>query len=349
MSTQSRSVVRRDGVCIDQRRELTADIQSRRAIRVLHRRRRPALAIAGDIVDEQLPHQHGSPCVRHRPRASRCRAGPVRCRLRKAEPRSPPRDTRAAASDRVRRCSATPRLPAAAELLKVPICSTSSVRLNVVMSVRRSTYLEGDVLMRTMPSVATSRRFLTSSVRDNDVTAVETFDVGRRQLKGGHQKCPRRIERRSAWRNQQRERASASPTISSPIATAQETVTTGMRLPLTLGARPGSRSAGMRVRREEPTRKPSQPPRPQRRALDAGAVGGDARIGVHLAIQLGDEHERQPGAQALQETRALPDERSTRRSDPRRPACASAVRRPSSSGAASTREGDAPAESASSA
>ena len=57
MPAQSRGVVRHGAVGIDQRRELQADVQPRRAIGVLHRRHRAALAIAGDIVDEQAPHQ----------------------------------------------------------------------------------------------------------------------------------------------------------------------------------------------------------------------------------------------------------------------------------------------------
>src|SRR5689334_5666630 len=50
--------------------------------------------------------------------------------------------------------------------LNVPICRMSSVRLKVAMSVKRSTYRDADVLIRTIPSVATSRWFLVSSVRE---------------------------------------------------------------------------------------------------------------------------------------------------------------------------------------
>jgi hypothetical protein len=41
--------------------------------------------------------------------------------------------------------------------------------------------------------------------------------------------------------------------------------------------------------------------------LAAGAVGGDAGAGVHLAVELGEEDEGEPGAQVGRAGGALPD------------------------------------------
>src|SRR5262245_38965709 len=47
------------------------------------------------------------------------------------------------------------------------------------------------------------------------------------------------------------------------------------------------------------------------------AVGGDAGVGVHLAIQLGNEHERQTALHGLQEARPSPDRRQAVEAVPR--------------------------------
>ena len=48
-------------------------------------------------------------------------------------------------------------------------------------------------------------------------------------------------------------------------------------------------------------------PRPSRRSIDAGAVGGDAGVRVHLPVQLRDQHERQPRLDRLHALRPPPD------------------------------------------
>src|SRR5262245_12483632 len=63
-----------------------------------------------------------------------------------------------------------------------------------------------------------------------------------------------------------------------------------------------------RGRSEEATSEPGQPPRPPRRALNTGAVGCNAGIGVHLAIQLGEQYEGKSGTKTFQEARAPPDQ-----------------------------------------
>jgi hypothetical protein len=61
--------------------------------------------------------------------------------------------------------------------------------------------------------------------------------------------------------------------------------------------------------RYEPSRKqtltrPGNPPRPHGGAIDAGAIGRNAGICVHLSIQFGDQQKRHACFQRLDATRA---------------------------------------------
>ncbi len=67
--------------------------------------------------------------------------------------------------------------------------------------------------------------------------------------------------------------------------------------PLVAASAPSQRDAGTDVRAI----------RPARRSRRARAVGRDARVGVHLAIEFGDEEKRDPGAQRCHHLRARPD------------------------------------------
>src|SRR5687768_12491252 len=53
---------------------------------------------------------------------------------------------------------------------------------------------------------------------------------------------------------------------------------------------------------EQPSAGLGDPARPHGRAIDPRAVGGDPRIGVHLSVELGDQHEREPAAHRYEHT-----------------------------------------------
>src|SRR5687767_15817142 len=58
---------------------------------------------------------------------------------------------------------------------------------------------------------------------------------------------------------------------------------------------------------EQPTAGLGDPARPHGRAIDPRTVGGDPRIGIHLPVELGDQHEREPPAQRHDSPRTNPD------------------------------------------
>ena len=91
---------------------------------------------------------------------------------------------------------------------------------------------------------------------------------------------------------------------------------------------------GHRGRDEQPAHRHAEIPRPARRSRDARAVGRDAGVRVHLAIELRDQHERQPALDATSPTRdARPDARPAVEAGPTRPACRRGSLRATSSGA----------------
>ena len=90
----------------------------------------------------------------------------------------------------------------------------------------------------------------------------------------------------------------------------------------------GHFQVGHRLRDEQAPGVSGDEPRPLRGSRDARAVGGDAGVRVHLAVELRDQHERQARRAATSRTRTAPRSAAARRTDPRPPACRRGSRRP---------------------
>src|SRR5688500_3652847 len=68
-----------------------------------------------------------------------------------------------------------------------------------------------------------------------------------------------------------------------------------------------NRKIGHRWGLEQPAAGLGDPASPHGRAIDPGAGGGDPRVGVHLPVELGDQHEREPAAHRYEHPGAVPD------------------------------------------
>ena len=81
-------------------------------------------------------------------------------------------------------------------------------------------------------------------------------------------------------------------------------------------------SSGMGFPLEQSLAGLGQPPRPQRRPVHPGAVGGNAGIGVHLPVDFRHQHKGKPVAQRLQAAGPPPNRGQTIKKYPTPSACA---------------------------
>ena len=204
MPAQPRGVVRHRVVGIDQRRELLADIQARRAIGVLHRRRRAALAIAGDIVDEQAAHQQarvawgvGRAPVDVAPDAFDPVRGQPNVAVLHATLAQP---LQLGFVDDQRRHVFTLRGTAERADLQHVICTLEGGDIRQAFDITRRRRVDADnAQCRDLAPVLDLQR------ARHDTTTVETSDLRRRQVEAGHEKRPGGIGGRTAWHRQQRD------------------------------------------------------------------------------------------------------------------------------------------------